>query len=146
MRVVLGFVCLLWIGLAQAQTAGWLPTETQDAKAREAVALFISAVDGGRAAEAYELLAPAMRGTTSPQQYEAYVQELGRISGRRIGRQAPRVSWFKDPPGAPLPGVYASFRLSCEFANLKACDEDILLHEQPGGRFLVMRSQRNYVR
>ena len=64
----------------------------------------------------------------------------------QIGREAPRVTWYKDPPGAPLPGVYAAFRISCEFSNLKACDEDLMLHEQPGGAFLVMRSQRNYVR
>ena len=146
MRAVLSVVALLWIAMAQAQLAGWLPTDAQDARARETVARFVSAVDGGRAREAYDLLSPAMRAMTGLAQYEAYVQELGRISGSRIGRLAPRVSWYKDPPGAPLAGVYASFRISCEFSNLKSCDEEIMLHEQPGGAFLVMRSQRNYVR
>ena len=144
---ILSVVVLLCSGLAQAQTAsGWLPTQEQDARARETVAKFISAVDGGRATEAYDLLSPAMRATTGRLQYESYVQELGRLSGSRIGRQAPRVSWFKDPPGAPVVGVYAWFRISCEFSNLKSCDEDIMLHEEPGGAFLVARSQRNYVR
>ena len=144
---ILSVLVLLCSGLAQAQTAaGWLPTQEQDARARETVAKFISAVDGGRAAEAYDLLSPAMRATTGRLQYESYVQELGRLSGSRIGRQAPRVSWYKDPPGAPVAGVYAWFRISCEFSNLKSCDEDIMLHEEPGGAFLVARSQRNYVR
>jgi hypothetical protein len=144
---ILGILALLWFGPGQAQTAGgWLPSAEQDAKARETVARFISALDGGRAQEAYDLLTPAMRATTGFPQYESYVQELGNVSGRRLGRQAPKVTWYKDPPRAPLPGVYVSFRIPCAFANLKSCDEDILLHEEPGGRFLVMRSHRNSVR
>ena len=141
------FLLLATVALyaAALQAQGWQPAQAQAAKAQETYARFVAATDEGRYKDAYAMLGAPMKAMTGYDQYVAYHEEFRNISGGSPRREPPRVDWYKDPPGAPAPGIYAIFKSKCAFRDLGACEETVVLHEQAGA-FLVMRAERSYVK
>ena len=76
--------------------------------------------------------------------FEVAEKSFRAASGGDPVRTDTRVTWYNDPPHAAAPGVYAAFNISCQFRNIDACEEVLILHEQDNGEFLVMRQERNF--
>jgi len=72
-------------------------------------------------------------------------QSFNSLSGGDPVRSNVRVTWYKDPPNAQAPGVYAAFDITCRYRNIDTCAEVVILHEQDNGEFLMMRHERNFV-
>src|SRR5262245_19370595 len=123
----------------------WAPSDDHKTRATTTLSRFFAAIDESRYREAYELLTPGMRSLMSFDQFVSFEQDFKATSGGEPSRTDTRITWYKDPPKAQAPGVYAAFDIKCRFRNINTCAEVVILHEQSTGAFLVMRHERNYV-
>ncbi len=91
------------------------------------------------------MLTPGMKGMMPFERFVALEQRFMEQSGGEPSRTDTRATWYKDPPQAAAPGVYAAFNIRCSFKKINMCEEVVILHEQATGEFLVMRQERNFV-
>ncbi len=67
-------------------------------------------------------------------------------AGPVVERRITMLTWTKDPPGGPAPGVYAAFDLVSRFAKVdRHCGYLVLYQPPAGGPFRVARQQDVYM-
>lgn len=130
---------------SKSPMAQWSPSEQQKARATETLSRFLRATDEGRHKDAYEMLTSGMKAMMSFDRFVSLEKRFQEQSGGEPARADARATWYKDPPQASAPGVYAAFNIRCSFQKINMCEEVIILHEQGNGDFLVMRQERNFV-
>ena len=69
---------------------------------------WLAAKDGGRYEEAWALLSDRMKGASPLVQWRAAAERFNDRAGPVRGRQVTRISFYRDPPDAPEPGLYAA--------------------------------------
>jgi hypothetical protein len=129
----------------EGKPAAWAPSEEQKARAAETLRRFLDAIDGKRYEEAYAMLSSRMRGMMSFEQFKELDEDLDRKSGGEPKRSGTRVTWYKDPPRAVAPGVYAAFDMQCSYRKIDRCSELVILHAEDGQEFVVLRHERTVV-
>jgi hypothetical protein len=130
---------------SQAPKSQWSASDEQKNRAVATLQRFLAATDEGRHKDAYDMLTPGMKGMMSFDRFVALEQKFREQSGGEASRTDARATWYKDPPQAAAPGVYAAFSIRCSFKKISMCEEVVILHEQDNGEFLVMRQERNFV-
>ena len=127
--------------LGQAQ---WSPDDTDKSQSERVLRDFIRALGDSRYEEAYEMLTPGMQELTPFDQWRQSKIEFRNLSGGSARYRNVTATWYKDPPGASLPGVYVAFDLDCRYENISLCHEILMLHRQSDGSFRIMRHDRTY--
>lgn len=103
---------------------------------------FMRAMDSENYVAAHDLMTSGMKAMLPLNKFVSSEQEFWSMSGGEPVRSDIRVTWYKDPPRAQAPGVYAAIDVNCRYRNIEKCTEVIILHEEAGG-FRVMRHERN---
>ncbi len=129
----------------QPSQGQWSPSEQQKSRALETLARFLRATDESRHKDAYEMFTPGMQAMMTLEQFVEHEQRFQKQSDGEPSRTETRATWYKDPPKAAAPGVYAAFNIRCSFRKINICEEVVILHEQSNGEFLVMRQERNFI-
>jgi hypothetical protein len=134
------------INVTSDSTPGWIPSPDQERAARQAATAFLAALDGGKAREAYALLADKNRSDMPYARFSADISRFNTEAGAVVERHVVKTTWTKDPSDAPVPGVYAAIDLVSHFAKIdRHCGYLILYQPPAGGPFRVMRQQDAYV-
>lgn len=121
----------------------WAPDEKQIKAANDLARQYLKLLDEGRYQEAYTLLAPGMQKLMSFKEWSRHSEEFRQESGGSPVHETAKLTWYKDPPDAAYPGVYAAFDLNCRYRNIPLCTETLILHQQETGEFRVMRHEQN---
>jgi hypothetical protein len=79
------------------------------------------------------------------EQWKKFERDFVTVSGGAPQFYDLKATWYKDPPNAQGPGIYAAFDYSCKYENIKICSGVIILYSQTGSEFHVMRHERNYI-
>lgn len=158
--LILGLVLTAAVAPAHAQPAptprvvnitpdsekGWIPTVELEASARNAANAYLAARDGGHGAEAYAMNDPLNQKDQSPAAFAKALQDFNALAGPVQERRIVYLTWTKDPPGAPAPGVYAAFDLVSRFANVDRHCGYLMLRQAPGGGpFRVTGEESNFM-
>ncbi len=125
---------------------GWIPSVELEARARRTASAFLAALDGGRAAEAYALLTPAMQHDHSLTAFSDDLSAFNRRAGPVRERAMVVLTWTKNPAQAPAPGVYAAIDLVSRFVNIDRHCGYLVLYQAPmGGDFRISRIESNFM-
>jgi hypothetical protein len=130
---------------ATPSNSQWSASEQQKSRALETLTRFLRAADESRHGDAYDMFTPGMKAMMTFEQFVAHEVKFQAQSGGEPARTETRATWYKDPPKAAAPGVYAAFNIRCSFREINVCEEVVILHEQSNGEFLVMRQERNFI-
>jgi hypothetical protein len=155
---LLASVCLAASGpLALAQSirqvdvtsdsaVGWIPTVEQEDAARKAATDFLAALDNGDAKTAYALLNQGNQRLQPFAPFSRKLREFRAVAGAVKERRIVKVTWTKDPPSGPSPGIYVAIDLVSRFAKVdRHCGYLVVYQPSAGGPFLVMRREENYL-
>lgn len=133
------------INITTDSAPGWLPTAAQRQAALAATTGFLSALEQGRFAEAYAMLAEAVRRDLPFAQFAAAEQKFNDTAGATQSWRALKLTWTKDPAGAPA-GIYVAIDLAERFANIdRDCGYVVLYQPKAGTPFLLMRRENNFI-
>lgn len=145
MRNLVVLIALV-VGLSGAVfgQAEWSPSEADKSQSEQVLRDFIRALGDSRLEEAYEMLTPGMQELMPFDRWRQSEIEFWNTSGGSARYRNVKATWYKDPPGASLPGVYVAFDLDCQYENISLCHEILMLHQQSDGSFRIMRHDRTY--
>ncbi len=134
------------INLTPDSAPGWIPSEDLEQAARNALADYFAAQDSGRLPAAYARLSDIQTQHLSFEEYSKIARTFNDKVGALIERRITTLTWTKDPPQAPAPGVYAAFDLVGRFAKADRYCGYLILYQPPaGGGFGVMREESNFL-
>jgi hypothetical protein len=65
----------------------------------------------------------------------------GQVRSRRIVK----ITWYKDPPSAPEPGIYAAADFSGQFENDPMYCGYLAWHRGADGNYRIIREEENFI-
>lgn len=123
----------------------WSPSETDKAFVEHLTHQYFLAKDQGRYQDAYAMLSPGMQEITPFERWSTLEQEFSARAGRATNRQLKKVTWYKDPPTAPTPGIYAAVDYTGRFENIDVYCGYVAWKRQENGTFRLVRQEQNFV-
>lgn len=134
------------INVTSDSPKSWRPTAEQMRSASLAAAAFLETKDKGKTDFAYEMLAGEMQKYVSKPDYSKSIIEFNLEAGKGRRHNVSQVTWTKDPPSGPSPGVFAAFDITSKYENIdRACGFLIMYQLPNGGPFKVMRTEINFM-
>jgi len=125
----------------------WQRSEVQEQQILARTRAYFAAKDSGRYADAYAMLTPGMQAESDFTAWSRGVSDFNSRAGSAQGRRLIRVSWYNNPPQAPVPGLYAAVDFNGDFANLHfLCGYVVWLLQTDGSWRLVREEQSSATR
>ncbi len=119
----------------------WRPTEELKQQVQSQTSKYFAAKDAGDYKQAYSFLS-----TTLPlQQWQSTAEKFNVQAGQIRNRTIKKITWYKDPPQAPAPGVYAAVDFSSQFANVDIHCGYLVWHQAQDVRFRLIREEQSYI-
>jgi hypothetical protein len=95
--------------------------------------------------QAYALIAPSMRAYLSQELFRDGAAKFSAEAGKPGEPDFTRFTWYRDPPDAPEPGLYAAVDFTGHYADLALMCGYLMWHKLPNGRFRLVREEQNYI-
>jgi hypothetical protein len=131
---------------SSGRPAAFTPTPAQNQALMNRLRVYLRETDAGRYPTAYAMLSEPLRQLQSQEAWSARVAEFNAEAGVVRDHRVGAVTWGRDPPGAPLPGIYAVVDMVSHYANIQRHCGFIVLYQPPsGGEFQVMRAENIYI-
>ena len=132
------------VNIRSDSVPGWTPSEDLERQARKTATDFMAHMDSGRAADAYAFLTDLQRKDAPFSTFSNDLRKFNASAGSVVERRITYVTWTKDPPNAPGPGVYVALDLVSRFAKIDRHCGFLVLHQAPsGGPFRVTARENN---
>lgn len=134
------------INITSDSAPGWLPSEALERDVRATFARYFDAIDRGRYREAYAMMNDANKAELPYDQFERQSSQFHAQAGVLKRRDVLKITWTKDPPNAPFPGVYAAIDESATYQNVdRQCGYVVIYQRPSGGDLEVMRTENNFI-
>lgn len=124
------------------QNTGWQASAQQIERVTKHAKRYFAAKEGKRYQEAYALMSPTQKKIISFDQFQSDSARFNRTAGDGTGRVIKKITWYRNPPGAPA-GIYAAVDYEGSFANLLIHCGYVAWMEQADGAFLLVREEEN---
>jgi hypothetical protein len=121
----------------------WRPTDLQRTAVTTTAQRYFDLADAGDDAGAFAAWVPGAT-VVSFEEYAAGNQLQRREGGKVLGRQIHRVTWYKDPAGAPA-GLYVALDFVGRYQKADIYCGYLLLTEVKPGVFQVMRLESSFL-
>ena len=132
------------VSVTSDSAPGWLPTVEDEKAATDAARTYLAASNAGEAGAAYAMLADGQKAAVPFALFSQGLANFNRETGAALDRRFVKVTWTKDSPRAPDPGVYVAFDLVSRFALAqRSCGYLVLVRPDEGGIFKVAREETN---
>lgn len=116
-----------------------------DAKIEQLTKKYLSAKDAGHYADAYSLFGASMKASTSLTSWTEGARGVKAKAGKLIGRTVKKITWYDNPPSAPVPGIYAAADYQSEFENMHVHCGYVAWLAQADGTFAIVREEENFI-
>lgn len=120
---------------------GWQPSEADTKAVLDLTERYFGARDAGRYAEAWSLLTPAMQSISPLPEFRTRTAEFNRRAGDAVRRRPVAVTWYDNPPDAPVAGVFAAVDFVGEAKQLLFVCGYLVWLRQAGGDWRLMREE-----
>ena len=134
------------INITSDSAPGWLPSESQQRTVIKAAGDFFSSLDKGEPEQAYTMMAEPTKRLLPLQQFISQNQTFRALSGALKRRTILKVTWTKDPPRGPFPGIFAAIDIASQYTNVdRHCGYVILYQRSADDQFEIMRQEANFI-
>lgn len=127
------------------QAGDAIPDEATQRAALEQSYAYFRAKDGGHYDRAYAMIAPSMRSYLKPGLYTSESARFNAEAGKVEERRVTRLTWYRDPPDAPAPGLYVAADFRSRFPNIHLHCGYLMWHQEPNGRFRLVREEQSFI-
>ncbi|WP_380875375.1 hypothetical protein ACFB49_04390 [Sphingomonas sp. DBB INV C78] len=127
------------------QAGDAIPDETTQRKVIEDSYAYFKAKDGGNFDRAYALIGPSMKGYLKEDLYEAESARFNAEAGKAEERRVVRLTWYRDPPDAPAPGLYVAADFRSKFPNIYLHCGYLMWHQEKDGSFRIVREEQSFI-
>lgn len=130
------------VNITQGSEPGWIPNEELEAKAIDVWQRFYARIEAGDDDAAHAMMSEGFRGQYPLAQFRTDRAAARTDRGALIARDRIKLTWTKDSPSVPYPGIYVAIDASARFAAVDRFCGYTILYLAPGAQdFTVMRFQ-----
>lgn len=140
-----GLMLLVAVAALPPQAGDAIPDEATQRAAFEQSQAYFRAKDGGQYDRAYALIAPSMQSYLKPDLYAAESARFNAEAGKAEERRVTRLTWYRDPPDAPAPGLYVAADFRSRFPNIYLHCGYLMWHQEADGRFRLVREEQSFI-
>ncbi len=137
------------VAAAQPQSIEQAGDAAHDAALERAVvartAAYFKARDARGYDRAYAMIADSMRAYLTPELFRDSAARFVDEAGRPGGVEVHRLSWYRDPPDAPQPGLYVAADFTAHYANIELMCGYLMWRQGADGGFELVREEQNFV-
>ncbi len=131
------------VNITVGSTSGWIPSEALEESARQTAIRFHALIEKGEDDAAYAMLTPGLQQMMSPTVFAKQNRHSRSMAGKLKVRAYTKLTWTKDAPGMPEPGVFAAIDEVAKFDKVDRHCGYLILHQAPGGGpFRIARMER----
>lgn len=94
---------------------------------------------------AYAMIAGSMRSYLTPDLFRDSAERFQSDAGAPGALRITRFTWYRDPPDAPEPGLYAAVDFTAHYANLELMCGYLMWHQAADGQFRIVREEQNFI-
>ncbi len=124
---------------------GWKPSVTDQSQIETQTYQYYGAKDAGKYADAYAMFDNGMKEATHFDTWSAHAQSQNAKAGHILNRRIIKITWYKDPPSAPEPGIYAAADFAGQLENDPIYCGYLAWHRGPDGTFRIAREEENFI-
>jgi hypothetical protein len=104
---------------------------------------YFAAKDRGRYAAAYAALSDRMKSRFPLAEWTRSAGDFNAKAGPVRGRRVVEITWYKDPEGAPEPGLYVAADFSADFEKVEFVCGYLMWQVRRDGSFRLVREEQN---
>jgi hypothetical protein len=148
-RTLLRLLCACGLAALIAQpvfAADNTPTPAEAEEVRRLGETYLGHLDRGEYDQAHAMFTADMRRMAPLQAWRETTRASHVEWGTLEGREQVRITAYRDPEGAPRPGLYIAVDYVSRYANLAQHTQYLMWYREPGGRtFALTRHETNAV-
>jgi len=134
------------VNVTSDSETGWVPSVELEGQALAAVAAFYAALERGDDAAVYGMMDGLLKVDLPEDQSTDENKAFRKLAGATVSRRFNQVTWTKDSPSAPQPGVYVALDITAKYEKVARFCGYIVLHQSDASApFLVSRVESNYI-
>ncbi|WEK48124.1 MAG: DUF4019 domain-containing protein [Candidatus Andeanibacterium colombiense] len=132
------------VNVTSDSVPGWSPSEELERNALGAAEAYFAAVEQGDDAGAYRMTEKIL--DLAEDRYISDNRTFREQAGSLVARKFNQVTWTKDSPAAPLPGIFVAMDITAKYQKIDRFCGYVVLHQgDPAGPFRVTRTESNYI-
>jgi Protein of unknown function (DUF4019) len=124
---------------------GWQPTPEDRTTVERQTYRYLSSKTAGDYTAAYAMFSDSMKGATHFDTWQTQTQSFNANAGQLLSRHVRKITWYKDPPSAPLPGIYVAVDYSSEFDQVPIHCGYVAWYRGPNGDYQVIHEEENSI-
>lgn len=130
------------VNVTYGSTPGWHPSKELEEQALRAWNAFYDALADGRIESAWMMMSPAMKRQLPLEDFKAQAADRLAENGPVRTREPAKLTWTKDAPEVPAPGIYVAIDASARFERTQRECGYTVLYQAPGtDAFVVSRTE-----
>jgi hypothetical protein len=124
---------------------GWKPSADDQATVESQTYRYLYAKGAGDFTTAYAMFSDAMKAATHQDAWQKGAEAFNASAGQVLSRRVLKITWYKDPPSAPAPGIYAAADYTGEFINIPIYCGYVAWYRGPDGTYTVIHEEQNSI-
>jgi hypothetical protein len=124
---------------------GWKPSASDQSEVESRTYGYYSAKDAGDYSTAYAMFDHGMKESAHFDSWASNARSQNTKAGRVLKRQVLKITWYKDPPSAPEPGIYAAADFSGQYENDPIYCGYLAWHRGADGSYRIIREEENFI-
>jgi hypothetical protein len=123
---------------------GWTPSGSDQSQIESQTYGYYGAKDAGDFKVAYAMFDLRMKEATHFDSWASNARSQNTKAGHILNRRVIKITWYKDPPSAPEPGIYAA-DFSGQFENDPIYCGYLAWHRGADGKYRIIREEENFI-
>jgi hypothetical protein len=119
----------------------WSPSDAEKESVEKAAHSYLTARSSGPYAEAYGLLSAFLKESSSLENWSIQADAASKKRGGIEQVSIKKITWYKDPPSAPSPGIYAASDYATQFKDGSYVCGYIAWYKKDDGSFEIIREE-----
>ena len=124
---------------------GWKPSLSDQSQVESQTYGYYGAKDAGDFKAAYAMFDNGMKEATHFDSWASNAKSQNTKAGHILNRRVIKITWYKDPPSAPEPGIYAAADFSGQLENDPIYCGYLAWHRGADGNYRIIREEENFI-
>lgn len=117
------------------------PTPKDEADVRARTLAYLETKDKGDFDAAFAMFSPGTAAFMTDDNWRTPRAKFNTVAGANPEREVIRITWYDDPPGAPMPGRYAAADYRARYASSAFYCGYVMWLRQADGGYLILREE-----
>src|ERR1700722_718428 len=124
---------------------GWQPRSEDQATVERQTYRYLSSKAASEYTAAYAMFSGSMKEATHFDTWQTQTRSFNAKAGRLLTRHVRKITWYKDPPSAPLPGIYVAVDYSSEFDHVPIHCGYVAWYRGSNGDYQIIHEEENSI-